>query len=711
MPARYADGKRPGWAGLAAIVLNTGLGIYGQHLLNLAWWQQLLITPCVLVLVTALTVVDRGQDSSSAGRFIRRFGKTLAGVVRGALGWLVWLSPGIAVGVLAFFVVKPIVMVGSCGLPTNLRVLTTPESLTAMTNAARAYEVDTADGDGCRRVTISVTANGSVADVQQGFANGWLTQGSRSSGSGSAAARSWEFMGPRPDIWIPASKSTARDVQEFVEDAGNGGQPLEGKTDLSLGDDDTVGVSPMVVAVFTQFDKTEPRAQLETNLKTVFDQVKVQQGLTAVARPLPDTSEAALLSTPALYRAQGTGQNSASDARVEKTLNPRRVVTGDPAALQAGDAATLLCHFRAADSPTTLPPSGVAVIVPENILAAYDRGDPLGTACPAEKGKPSKEWLLSPYYSADLPVLDHPFVRVRWPGESTDRQERAIEDFREWLGSERLTQQGFRTATGDVGPEHGANPLLTTLRDKTAVSPPPVSTGPLHGRSACTASVQQVLGCYKAARPQTRLNLMIDVSGSMAQPAGDSGLTRAQDMARVIVSGARTGDQIRVRSFSCIKPTSGGRGCSAEISPPPAAPITITNAPAPREALQKQVQETRVKGADLPLIEAIEKAGAELAVGSQSLVILTDGQNPDHNPQVADKAPATEARLHRMNADLRVFLVLTGASTTCDDSPVEPIEGAFGDGSCIDGMTLDGQPKAVDDLAGEVISNIVKASR
>jgi len=137
------------------------------------------------------------------------------------------------------------------------------------------------------------------------------------------------------------------------------------------------------------------------------------------------------------------------------------------------------------------------VVVPENVLAAYNHGDELGTACQGS-GSPPTRWRLSVYHTSDLPVLDHPFVEVRWPGEYTARRQSAIDDFRDWLGDDALTRFGFRTGAGKMAPPHGVNPLLQGLQEGGGGGmSETVAPHRLGGRVDCAGTLQQALGCYR----------------------------------------------------------------------------------------------------------------------------------------------------------------------------------------------------------------------
>jgi hypothetical protein len=675
------------WIGLAVAAGEIFFAVYGQSVLSLAIWLQLVIMLGTLAFIAAVIAIFTHPPNRNT---INLFLDALVNVQRWAFLWIVRALLGIAVAVLAFVVPPWLRSLGDpCEVATELRVVTGPENVTALQAAADRYVADKSGG-GCRNVTVTVTPNSSITGLRQGFISGWLKPGANagSPASPKSAPRQVAFISPRPDIWIPDTKFAADHVRDYVEDQSEPLSPLASSSKARLRFDGTVGTSPMAVGVFTKDYRSVPS---QVTLSNLVSRLRTEQGLQALVRPSPDTSEAALVSTPVLYQALSEGNDpwTGSDPEAEELFNTRGRLPGDQTALQTSDATALLCRFRAAEARGEPPPPGIAVVAPEKVIAAYNHGDGLGTAC--QGGQAPNQWRLSLYYPTDLPVLDHPFVQVHWPGEYTSHRQSAIDDFRDWLGDDALTRFGFRTGSGEVAPPDEANPLLQGLQEGGGVIPGTVEPRPVAGRPDCAVSLQQALDCYVAARPVTSLSLLIDVSGSMIQlagPEGERSLLRAQEVAGRMVSGARTRDQIRVRTFSTERPPESGSH-------------TTISGDEERDELQAQIQQAGLAGSDLRLTEAIRMATRELRSGTQSLVVLTDGQVPRSNEGVAEEAPELARRLQAENPLLRIFIVLIGPKR-CDEPPVKPLADALGKGSCVDGSET-----STEDVADSVISTIL----
>jgi Mg-chelatase subunit ChlD len=165
---------------------------------------------------------------------------------------------------------------------------------------------------------------------------------------------------------------------------------------------------------------------------------------------------------------------------------------------------SLLCKLRA-DPPERT--TRTAVVVSEQALARYNRGDPLSAECPGTAGIRPRQ--LGASYPSETGVLDHPFVRFDWP-DLADRQVEAAARFGAWLG----TVQG-RRALREVG-----------LRDRAfnqggALS---VDYGVLPGAEyhpvAVTADLRgRIRTAYRAAQRTGRVLLALDASGSLGLPA------------------------------------------------------------------------------------------------------------------------------------------------------------------------------------------------
>jgi hypothetical protein len=342
------------------------------------------------------------------------------------------------------------------------------------------------------------------------------------------------------------------------------------------------------------------------------------------------------------------------------------------------------------------------VVVPEIALARYDKNAAIGTGTGCESARrapgdpmrfPSPAWRMYPYYADDLPLLDHPFVHVRWPGEDNAARGHLVEDFRSWLGSRSPGVAGFRTRDGAL-PPNGADWLreLAGLYDPPRVVPTrvghksPLDAADQADRTAALTQWTAANNLYRAGRPSVSLKFLFDISGSMATPLGDGEprLFRAKEIVRSVLQSARDDDKIQVAEFSDRAPL------RLDLRPGDGYP------PGDRDVLGEKIQNERTIGSDRRLVAAIGDA-ARQAGDSDDLVVLTDGQLASTNPNAA----AGAAALHRAHPDLRVHIVLTGPKT-CEDDLIKRIAGALGRHTCVDGS---GRPPA--DTADAVLAAVL----
>ncbi|MER6813222.1 hypothetical protein ABT299_28480 [Spirillospora sp. NPDC000708] len=688
-PARSGKRRREFFPALGAVYTFFGLAttVFSGRLLSMpAWGLVLLLLGFLFVGFVAASVLVSDLSGlkvpAMAAAVLARAFRLLYRAVR-------WSWPGIAAALAVGLVIfkAPVLWAyatsgGSCAEPIDLRVVTDAENVAPLAEAARRYAAERAD-HGCREVTINVAGDAPTDEIKNGFARGWTSPGAESGGGDCSSPPSRAtLLGAQPDVWIPDSLTIAKGVRDDVD----GRTPCSGKAshfmakaDLEIGHAPSVGSSPLVLAVFGNSDRPDlagdPGRQ---SLESLVHELNAEQVLTSVARPSPDTSDSALLATPLLHQALRTGWAGGDKGPLEKIF--------DESNMSGRDAVSLVCGFRAKDNGGESPPQGTAVILPESVLARYDHGDALGAGCPGRK--PSSQWWLYPYYTNDLPVLDYPFVHVRWPGEDSARRDKAVAAFRKWLGKDEFAKAGLRTASGRIS---AAGTAVRSLRDPRHPVPESMPPHPLRGDGTCLASLQALLGCYGDARPKPPVGLLIDVSGSMANTVGQNGpsLGRAQALATRILADTRPTAPTSLFFFS-------------RSSSPEAGPVASSTDEAGRLKVAAALQRAVTNDWDMPLTTAIRQAVAtRLPPGKKTLVVLTDGQAPASDPGAADQARELAGTLRSEDRALHVLIVLTGQSD-CTAEPVASIAAAFGRDSCIGGPSGD-----IEDLAPRAVARIL----
>jgi hypothetical protein len=569
--------------------------------------------------------------------------------------WAMWALPAILSGVIAF----PLALAANaiwdqfgsdpaCGRPIDLRVIAAPETVTALRHAAQAYEQDR-----CPAVTISVVPEPPIAGMKAGFAQGWVE---------SSVSPTDTLYGPQPDIWIADSKIVADGVLKFVQRSNSG----DGKAHLDV--EQPIASSPIVLGLFgsdtagaAEHGIPQDGVSNGTPLSTIINDLHTSDILGSpdnVVRAAPDTSESALLATPALYSASPGRQVEQNQIRL-----PEQVL-GSAQAFPDGTA--MLCYFRKEQGSGAKPPNGTAILLPEQSVFTYDSGDALGTSCLV--GTTWQDWKLYPYYATDLPVLDYTFVHVRWAGQDDAGRYRTVEDFQQWLIKNSATAlPGFRDPEG-----RAEQSLIERFTEANAndPGPPPTTIRPGFPRyRRCGGDLTSIMNCYAGARPRLVATILLDVSGSMAQPtvSGSSRLAWAQQTGEGIARLANPQDSLSFLPFA------------HSVNPP--QPIW----PRSQQELISYLDEQVANNWDTPLATKIDHIIGTLPSGRQNVVILTDGQNTHTNRGYTASASKLAADIRAHHPGLRVFLALTSGAS-CTSEPVKTLASALhsvGAGDCV----------------------------
>jgi hypothetical protein len=512
-------------------------------------------------------------------------------------------------------------LVNGCPEPTELRVLTTDDSLIPTRQLARTFERETAE-HGCPTTSVYVYAAGQ-AQARDALIGGWAQDALRG-------------VGPRPDVWLPDSMLEVNGLLAQVShDAG--------AVPIDPAQIHVVAWSPIVVGI------PNPQVPIGTVRTDVgWDKLlaRADELPGKLVRPQPDTSLIGALSTTALYAGLVPGGKE----------SPRSVELRIDHALDAGgypldDTLDQLGRQRMADPPPA------AIITSEQALVRFNLDDPSGGECTIPPDTPAP--ALTALYPTDTPSLDHPFVPLNWDRRATP-QSAAATRLGRWLGSDdgraALNCVGLRPPPGfDLG-----DPLTVQFG---------VQPGASFNRSAPSAdAVNAALVRYAAARRAGRVLFALDTSYSMGQVVS-GGQTRlaiaAEGVKRSLdlMSGA---DEFGLWAFP-------GTTRTTRALVPIGARDTGVAGVSRQEATDKALDALTPTGGT-PLLPAIVEGADALgpATGDQvtALVVLTDGE--DTSGLDADKVLGTVR-----DQGVRVFVVAVGEAS-CTGSAAHVAAGSGG---------------------------------
>ncbi|GGT89651.1 vWA domain-containing protein [Actinomadura citrea] len=669
-------------AAVPGLIVGVVSGLIANQVLKLVdavgWLQTVLpLTVLALVIVAVSVALFR---SERAGAALKRLSRTLPWNAE-AVAWACAGAAVMAAVLLAWTGVASLAEhARPCGQPLELRVVTTPETLTSLRDAAKGFEEDSEER-GCREYSVTVAPEPEFVQLSEAFGRLWR-RSEPPGGEAAPAPQDERLYGPQPDVWIPSSTAEFDYVEKSpdqVRRAQGAGAPSPGppaKADPVFTTRGSLGSSPMVLALFggdhAQVEDTaiKPPQQRTTDLLRRFARAGVE--LREIARPVPETSAAALAVTPVLY-----GALPGKDQQDEEFAEPTDLV--------APDAVTLLCKARQGAHP----PDRVAFAVPEQVVSDYDAGRLKKQCGAADAPGAGGEWTLYPYYAEDLPSLDHPFIQVTWRGQDTRERDAAVTAFRRWLTRHPLTRQGLRDDKGAMpsahegdSARHDLTALWTLLGPN--IIPNRMEPNPLRPAAGDRSGkyVAESLQRVAAARPPASVSLMLDVSGSMGRPARgrDTRLSRSVSFLQSLVAQLQSRDSAGLRVASKKKP--------------PDSPYTLENVrlagtgPVQKNRITSHLQAVATAGGDVALADMIGKADVD---PGSNLVVVTDGQSPGTNGPGSSPGEAA-AKFRDRHRDVRVTVVLTGPSG-CGASPVKEIVDAFGPSGGKGCVSLTGAPE------------------
>ncbi|MEA3019002.1 MAG: Ca-activated chloride channel [Actinomycetota bacterium] len=295
-----------------------------------------------------------------------------------------------------------------------------------------------------------------------------------------------------------------------------------------------------------------------------------------------------------------------------------------------------------------------AIAVEEKSVIDYNTGNPDGVLDPGEEPRPPRVPLVAIYPKEGTLFSDNPFIVLDAPWVTASQKEGA-KRFSDYIqrpeNQARVLKFGFRPGNPSVAigaPITAANQVDATQPKTTLQVPAP-------------DVMLEVLNRWAQQRKPAKVLLLIDVSGSMGDPAGSTGDTKLDLAKRAAIAALdqfKAEDQVGLRIFS------------TDISK--AAPtdyvdlVPFGQISQNREAIATKIR-SLVPTQGTPLYTATRDSYRLLQkeydpARINALVLLTDGRNEDPN-----------------NGDLRGLLAeLTSANEGQSSRPVRIFPIAYG---------------------------------
>lgn len=494
---------------------------------------------------------------------------------------------------------------GDC---TPVDVAVSSEKIDLLTDLARSFNESDASNldDGCAFVRVQKKASGTATTL---LTEDW----------GDPAVN-----GPAPAIWSPASSAWMGVLDERRNRLG--------------ADDITTSATPFMN---TPLVIAMPRVMAEAlgwpNTALGFsDIVNLAQdpngwashghpewGAFKLGKTNPNYSTSALHFTIAQYYAatnktQGLSLEDLADPTVEQYA--RNV---ESTVVHYGDITmTFLNNWFRNDARGTALSYVSAVAVEEKSVIDYNNGNPDGILDPGEKPRKPKQPLVAIYPKEGTLFSDNPLITIDAPWVSDDAKvgaEAFIAYVREPKNQQRVLEFGFRPANPSVA-------ITDPVSRANGVDPDqPQSLLEVPEAAVITGVIDE----WAQVRKPARVLLLVDVSGSMGDPASDGSWETKLELAQLAAINSldqfEDFDEVGLRIFST---DIAGTEPTDYLDVVPVRPM-IEN----REILARRIN-ALIPTQGTPLYTATqssyEKMVAEYdAVKINAVVLLSDGRNED----------------------------------------------------------------------------------
>jgi Ca-activated chloride channel homolog len=583
------------------------------------------------------------RDASNSGRHLaprRRRGPSALLV---ATGILLVLALGVG-GFMAFYN-KRSTSVACPGGTLRLQVAASPDQADVLAQAAAEY--------GRQRPTV----DDRCVDVQ--------VRGVESVEAAGALVTGWDevALGPRPDVWVPASSAWALQVQLKRQAIK---QP-----DVIPFERPKVATTPMVFAMPKPMAQALGWPQQPLGWEELLQAVQNRQGWAAFNQP--DWGAFRLgkldpnLSTPglealigAVFAATGQGSDLSVATLAKQADQLRTLILGIERApgQDADTPATFLANLQQADQAGDTLGFVSAVPLDEKSVFDYNRGSLGGLEDGGERPKP-KVPLVAVYPKEGTLEADHPWVVLRVPWVDAAKR-RAAAGFLDYIRSEpvqvRFQEAGFRSWRGRPGPALNQEIGLLPDQPSRVLSPPAPQV------------VAAALESWNAARKRSNVLAVFDISGSMKEEVPGTGGRTKMDLVKSAASQALAlfAPETNLGSWVFSTELSAGKDWREDI------PIGPTNAKLPNGQTRRQVLlgalnsmqatngDTGLYDTTLAAFRAVKRSYAPDRINI--VVLLTDGINDDPGGGISKEELLRQLKAGQGNQKVGIITIAFGAN-------------------------------------------------
>ncbi|HEU4396765.1 MAG TPA: substrate-binding and VWA domain-containing protein [Actinomycetota bacterium] len=527
----------------------------------------------------------------------------------------------------------------------RLQVVASPDQADVLAQAAAEY--------GRQQPTI----DNRCVDVQ--------VRGVESVEATSALVAGWDevALGPRPDVWVPASSAWALQVQLKRQ--------ATKQSDLIPFERPKVATTPMVFAMPKPMAQALGWPQKPVGWTELIQAVQNPQGWRAFNQPSWGPFRLGKLdpnlSTPglealigAVFAATGQGSDVSVETLAKQADQLRAVILGIERApgQDADTPATFLANLQQADQSGQTLGFVSAVPLDEKSVFDYNRGVLGGLEDGGQRPKP-KVPLVAVYPKEGTLEADHPWVVLRAPWVDAAKR-RAAAGFLDYVRSApvqaRFQQAGFRSWGGRPGPAITEDNGLLPDQPTRVLAPPAPKV------------VAAALESWNAARKRSNVLAVYDISGSMKEPVtGTGGLTKIELVKTAALKALPLFAPETNLGTWVFSTNLEGRQDWHELVPIGPANAKLPNGKTRREVLSGALAGLQASNGDTGLYDttlaAFRAVKRSFAPGRLNLVVLlTDGINDDPDGGISKRELLARLKAEQSDQKVAIITVAFGAN-------------------------------------------------
>lgn len=615
-------------------------------------WVLLAVGSVAAGVLTGMAVVgaEAGRRRSTGTRPDNPVIEFIKKIVSRMRGWsgtaplvITAILAAVAVAVVGGPSLVTVIWPPACPQPVELRVLTSPDQLSAMQTVARAYERARVDDRRCPTANLYVYAL-PVREATEALENGWPRP----------VLERW----PRPDVWLAES--------EFAAGEGQRVRPW-----YTMDPPELVAMTPVVLGLPADLEPPWPAGYPSLTLAQMLRSAR-ETGWGFV-RPNPDASAAGLHALAAVLESHGGATPAVNllEREIARTMDGGSYRVDDEADV---DVVMRQYHSEVDGSGDSAPPSTI-VITTEQALVRHE-SLPSGR-CPDRRD----DLAVRAYYPSDTVHVELQFVQVAWHDTVGSPQREVAQDFQDWL---RNDERGWRALT-EVG-LRPHNQQRGGIIDANCGADPDRSAGSAPSQARLTSAAG-----YRSPL-RGRLLLLLDTSRSMREvvavddeadggEGGASRLSLAVDAVRGALGQMTSRDELGVWEFP------GETGVVGEL-------VALQPAPGPggdpgyRDRVRRQVDdvldEVTADGRGTPLFAAIRAGIEEVALAgddsgdesgevAKALVVISDGEDSAGGQGADELVEIANLR------EVRILVLAVGELTCASNNLLEVARATGGD--------------------------------